>query len=204
MIWIYIIIFVTCLVITGLLGLTVGIHYNPSSTIRFVPNWGSWGDWFSGGGALLAVITTLYLSRRDERQRAAQEHDRFEIEQGASSSHIAIRFTSLGHFNAKVKSVLISRPDGRSITMFGHDPSGTEAKMPVYLHFKDDLQYEWNVRHMRQLLMAINSLQCARLDDLAIEVITSVDVFRFSFDGPVLKALREAAKRESISVEALF
>src|SRR5690606_33024784 len=32
-------------ILSGLLGLTAGINLNPDSTVRFVPNWGSVGDW---------------------------------------------------------------------------------------------------------------------------------------------------------------
>jgi hypothetical protein len=55
-------------VISGLLGLTAGINMNPESTVRFVPSWGSLGDWVSGTGALLAVLVTLHLADKQRRE----------------------------------------------------------------------------------------------------------------------------------------
>lgn len=57
-------------VISALLGLTAGINLNPEATIRFVPSWGSLGDWVSGTGALLAVLVTLYLADKQRREDA--------------------------------------------------------------------------------------------------------------------------------------
>jgi len=49
-------------VISGLLGMTVGINMNPSSTTRYVLNWGSLGDWVAGTGAFFAVGVALWQS----------------------------------------------------------------------------------------------------------------------------------------------
>lgn len=68
-------------IVTGLLGLTAGINLNPESTVRFVPAWGSLGDWISGIGALLAVVTSLYLVRRNEALQHEREREKIEVEQ---------------------------------------------------------------------------------------------------------------------------
>lgn len=48
--------------VSCLLGLTLGINLNPSSTTRYVLNWGSLGDWVAGLGAFLAVGVALWQS----------------------------------------------------------------------------------------------------------------------------------------------
>jgi hypothetical protein len=56
----------------GLFGLTAGINLNPESTVQYVPNWGSVGDWVSGIGAFLAVIVAIWLAdtqRKDNAER---------------------------------------------------------------------------------------------------------------------------------------
>ncbi|WP_312387716.1 hypothetical protein [Pseudomonas sp.] len=57
---------------SGLLGLTAGINLNPDSTIKFVPNWGSMGDWLAGLSALLTFVVAciaMNVWRIQERQR---------------------------------------------------------------------------------------------------------------------------------------
>lgn len=54
----------------GLLGLTAGINLNPESTVRFVPNWGSVGDWVSGCGAMAALAFAFWqfnLQQKNDR-----------------------------------------------------------------------------------------------------------------------------------------
>ncbi|WP_288463156.1 hypothetical protein [uncultured Pseudomonas sp.] len=54
----------------GLLGLIAGINLNPQSTVRFVPNMGSLGDWVSGLGAIAALSFAMwqfYFQRSKDR-----------------------------------------------------------------------------------------------------------------------------------------
>lgn len=56
----------------GLFGLTAGVYLNPDSTVQYVPNWGSVGDWVSGIGAFVAVIVAVWLAdtqRKDNAER---------------------------------------------------------------------------------------------------------------------------------------
>lgn len=48
--------------VSSLLGLTLGINLNPSSTTKYVLNWGSLGDWVAGLGAFFAVGVALWQS----------------------------------------------------------------------------------------------------------------------------------------------
>lgn len=59
-------------VVCGLLGLTAGINLNPQSTVKFVPDWGSLGDWVAGVAALLTFFVACIAMnawRAQERQR---------------------------------------------------------------------------------------------------------------------------------------
>ncbi|EKT4472946.1 hypothetical protein QEM11_003848 [Pseudomonas putida] len=68
--WVWFVLFVFGCAVCGLLGLTAGINLNPASTVKFVPVWGSFGDWVSGIGALLAVVVALWqIHRQQERER---------------------------------------------------------------------------------------------------------------------------------------
>lgn len=59
--WIYVVAGLLACSVCGLLGLTAGINLNPSSTVSFVPDWGSLADWVSGIGSLSAVVATVYF-----------------------------------------------------------------------------------------------------------------------------------------------
>lgn len=59
-------------VVFGLLGLTAGINLNPESTVKYIPNWGSLGDWVAGISALLTFVVACVAMnawRVQERQR---------------------------------------------------------------------------------------------------------------------------------------
>ncbi|MGF6127254.1 hypothetical protein QF019_002463 [Pseudomonas frederiksbergensis] len=186
--------------ICGLLGLTAGINLNPVSTVRYVPNWGSVGDWVSGVGALLAVVTTLILTRRSEEQQRILRHDKIEIEQGTSSTHVSIRFTSLGLYPAKVRSVLLVSADGGAVTMFGHCVD-QEPTFPQRLDFKEDIQFVWKVSQLLMLVGEISMLEVKSLDLVKIQLITSTDAFDFPLQKDVCAAFRASALSHGITIE---
>lgn len=72
----------------GFLGLTVGINLNPQSTVQFVPDWGSVGDWVSGLGALLAVVVAIWLADVQRKENAEKLQLRCEIKPAADGSSI--------------------------------------------------------------------------------------------------------------------
>lgn len=60
------------LVVAGLLGLVAGINLNPQSTVRYVPDWGSLGDWVAGISGLFTFCVAFIAMnawRVQERQR---------------------------------------------------------------------------------------------------------------------------------------
>lgn len=190
---------VVCIV-CGLLGLTAGINLNPTSTVQFVPNWGSLGDWVSGIGALLAVVTSLIVSRRSEENQRILQHDKIEVRQGTSSTYVVFQFTSLGFYPAKVRSVLLVGSDGRSIPMFGKRV-GEDTVFPQRLEFKDDFQLEWPKEDLGLLLSEISFLEVESLEKLTIKVITTIDSFDFPLQKDVCDLLRSEAQVQGITIE---
>lgn len=90
-------------VLAALGGLTAGINLNPQSTVKFVPDWGSVGDWVSGLGALLAVAVTLWLSEKQRRENT----ERLVIEQVARGEGLSIKIISSGNRPSLVTGLYI-------------------------------------------------------------------------------------------------
>lgn len=70
--WLYLGMAAAVSVISGLLGLTAGINLNHSSTVTFVPDWGSLADWIAGVSAFFTFVVALKAMsvwRVQERQR---------------------------------------------------------------------------------------------------------------------------------------
>lgn len=102
--------------ITGLLGLIAGINLNPSSTVRFVPDMGSLGDWLAATGTFTAVWVALAQSAR----QADKERPRAKVYQEFESKSWSVRVLSEGivpytvlsaelQYDALSRSVDISR-----------------------------------------------------------------------------------------------
>ncbi|NWD85575.1 hypothetical protein [Pseudomonas sp. K5002] len=197
----FILIAVIVCFVSAVSGLTAGINMNPSSTVKYVWDWGVAGSWVSGIGALIAVLSTIYLHRRSESQQVAFRKDKIEIRQGSSSSYVLICFTSHSHYTSKVRGVWLTDAKGTSISLFGHDLTGTEAKLPITLDYKGDFQLEWHVGQMRPLLMAINTLQCESIDDLKVEVNTTIESFVVSLDPKIIEIFRKVSSFENIRIE---
>lgn len=197
----FILIVVIACIVSAVSGLTAGINLNSSSTVRYVWDWNIAGSWVSGIGALIAVLSTIYLHKRNESQQIESRKDDIRIGQAASSSYALMCFTSHSHYTSKVRGVLLVDPNGTSISLFGHDLTGSEPKLPITLDFKGDFQIEWHVGQMRPLLKALNTLQCKSIDGLMIEVNTTVESFVVSLDPKIVKVFREVAIAESIRIE---
>lgn len=70
LLWVGLVVFACA--VSGFLGLTAGINLNPESTVKYVPNWGSLGDWVAGISALLTFVVACVAMnawRMQERQR---------------------------------------------------------------------------------------------------------------------------------------
>lgn len=159
-------------VVAGLLGLTAGINLNPESTVRFVPSWGSLGDWVSGLGALLAVVSSFYLVRRNEAHQHEREREKIEIEQWAEDFYCSVRVISLGIFPCTVKSVFLIGPDGGSLALNPHLPEESRVRLPARLEIREDIHFIWRVDQLQDLLSRISLFRLQSVDSLSIQVKT--------------------------------
>jgi hypothetical protein len=113
---------VTVLVISalsGLAGLTAGINLNPQSTVKFVPDWGSVGDWVSGIGALLAVIASLYMVQRSEKFQQVRDSEQLMLVQETDFAWLTLRVGCSGLRSCAVKDIRICH--GKNHRSLKHD-----------------------------------------------------------------------------------
>jgi len=160
-----------CLV-TGLLGLTAGINLNPESTVRFIPSWGSLGDWISGIGALLAVVTSLYLVRRNEALQHEREREKIEIEQWANDFFCSIRVISLGIFPCTVKAAFLLGPDGGAVPLDRYLPDESRVRLPARLEIREDVHFSWRIDQLREILGRISLFRLQSAESLRVQVTT--------------------------------
>jgi hypothetical protein len=138
--WILLLCGVAACVICGFLGLTAGINMNPESTVRFVPNWGSVGDWVSGTGALLAVIVTLWLADKQRREDAELlkviSNASFPVGPGyLGNPFISLELTSEGKRPVTATGLSVNSPHSKmrlQITGFAHH---SPDKFPLRLEY---------------------------------------------------------------------
>ncbi|MGY3026207.1 hypothetical protein ACVWXR_004042 [Pseudomonas lurida] len=116
----YFVVFLLCL-LSALAGLTAGINLNPQSTVKFVPLWGSAGDWVAGLGALLAVVVALLQSsKQQEKERA-----KVKINNEYDSDFWSLRAMSEGLVPVTVLGVYLEYDDyKRSIDLVKRPASG--------------------------------------------------------------------------------
>jgi hypothetical protein len=76
----------------ALLGLVAGINMNPQSTVRFVPNLGSLGDWLAAAGTFAAVWVALSQSSK----QAEKERPRAKVYQEQQGNSWSVRVLSEG------------------------------------------------------------------------------------------------------------
>lgn len=196
--WVWSLLFLFLIILSGLMGLTAGVNLNPSSTVRFVPAWGSLGDWVSGIGALCAVISSLWLAQRSERLQALKEEENIEIEQSASDFFASVRVISLGHYPAIIKNVFLVRPDGSAFSLTAVRADGSNERellqYPKKLGFREDVHLGWGLDNARGWLYRIQHLEVANLSDLRIEVWTTVRQHQAPLSEEMIKFLQGAAR----------
>jgi hypothetical protein len=113
--WMTVIVGVAACLIFGMLGLTAGINLNPASTVSYVWDWNTAGSWVSGIGALLAVLTTLWLA--DKQRREDVEH--LQVSVNTALAHpdrpwfISIEVVADGKRPATVRGVTITSPHAK-------------------------------------------------------------------------------------------
>ena len=184
----------------GLLGLTAGINFNPDSTIKFVPDWGSLGDWVSGVGALLAVVTSLVLVMRNESQQREREREKIEIEQIGEDFFCSVRVISLGIFPCTVRSVFFLGPDGGVVPLLSSMAPTVNIKLPVRLEHREDIHFAWRIDQMRELLNSLSFFDLPSLTQLRIQVLTVTGEFIVPISVELADYFVGAARAENIAI----
>lgn len=191
-------------VLCGLLGLTAGINFNPQSTVRFIPDWGSLGDWVSGIGAMAAVAVSLWLAQRSERLQEKREIERLELEQSSSDYFASVRVVSHGHYPVHVKNIFVTRPDGGAFplpSVLADGSGGRDAQVfPVVLAFREEVHLGWSVTNAQGLLHRIQLLEVNALTDLKIEVWTTVGRYEYPLHPEIVDFLIGVARASGLQL----
>lgn len=198
--WILLGVAVAACVVCGLLGLTAGINLNPTSTVRYVPNWGSMGDWVSGVGALLAVVSSFILVKRHEDQQQDRERERIVVEQWAAEGVCSIRLISLGVFPCTVKGVFLRKPGSHAVALQNVAPNDIKITMPLRLESRQDAHFGWRLQSSGRLVGAIASLKMDQIEALEIEIRSVTNVSSVPISAEVAAWLYKAAELHGVAI----
>ncbi|MBI6913254.1 MULTISPECIES: hypothetical protein [Pseudomonas] len=178
--------------LSALAGLTAGINLNPQSTVKFVPDWGSVGDWVSGVGALLAVIASLYMVKRSERFQLARDSEQLMLVQEQDLAWLTLRVGCSGLRACAVKDVRICH--GKKHRSLRHNLSDkSKGKFPCKLDPGDSFELDWSGHELEQIVDIVNNLGLKSLEGLYFEVVTGISVHKFDFHKWTIDLLEEAA-----------
>lgn len=180
-------------------GLTAGINLNPQSTVRFVPDWGSVGDWVSGVGALLAVVVSLYLTRRSERFQLERDSEQLMLLQEPSFAWLTLTIGCNGMRRCTVNELRVTH--GKKRESLKHVLSERNKDVfPCKLDPGDSLKLDWSGLEIKPILRAVKTLDLKSLEGVFFEVVTGIAVHRFALDPWTIDLLEEAATAFEISL----
>lgn len=178
--------------LSALAGLTAGINLNPHSTVKFVPDWGSVGDWVSGVGALLAVIASLYMVKRSEHFQLARDSEQLMLVQEHDLAGLTLRVGCSGLRACAVKDVRLCH--GKKHRSLRHNLSDkSKGKFPCKLDPGDSFELDWSGHELEQIVDIVNNLGLKSLEGLYFEVVTGISVHKFDFHEWTIDLLEEAA-----------
>ncbi|WP_063030574.1 hypothetical protein [Pseudomonas yamanorum] len=107
--WGWILFSVVLGIVCTLAGLFIGVSVNSEWSVNYLPvgaSFGDWGNWVSGVGALLAVLVSLHLARRDDSEKVSTEVGvQALLDRGAEGLGIFIRAASVGRSPTTVVQV---------------------------------------------------------------------------------------------------
>ncbi|WP_432755356.1 hypothetical protein [Pseudomonas sp. WMBT8] len=179
--------------LSALGGLTAGINLNPQSTVKYVPDWGSVGDWVSGIGALLAVIASLCMVRRSERFQLARDSEQLMLVQEQDLAWLTLRVGCSGLRACAVKDIRICH--GNKHRSLRYDlPDKSKGKIPCKLEPGESFELDWSGHDLKPIITAVNNLGLKKLDGLCFEVVTGISVHKFDFDEWTIDLLKQAAE----------
>ena len=178
--------------LSALAGLTAGINLNPQSTVKFVPDWGSVGDWVSGVGALLAVIASLYMVRRSERFQLARDSEQLMLVQEPDLAWLTLRVGCSGLRACTVQDVRICH--GNKHQSLRHDlPDDCKGKLPCKLEPGESFELSWSGLELKPVVRIVRSLGLKSLNGLYFEVVTGISVHKFDLHEWTIDELKRAA-----------
>lgn len=183
--WIGLIIFGCALSL--LLGLTLGINLNPSSTIKYVPAWGSLGDWVAGVGSIVAVATTVVLANRERNDQ--KESLRVEVDSQPETPYqgwelLDVTVTCTGPRPVRVYGIAIISPKhGVSLDFINF----AEGELPANLTYGEVANFAM-YRGAEKQIESFALSQCdADFEALQVQIKTSMRTFEIKFPPRLLQ-----------------
>lgn len=186
--------------ISGLLGLTAGINLNQQSTIKFIPEWGSLGDWVSGTGALLAVLVTLWLADKQRRDDA----ELLTVVSNASipfgpgyigRPFISLELTSEGKRPVTVVGVsVISTHSTQALAITGFSITSPVQSLPVRLEYGQRASIHLQPGAEVELVRYVNNSCKGRTDGLSFQIRTTTGSWKGDISANLM-AIREMSEQ---------
>lgn len=201
--YIVLVVVIVACVACGLLGLTAGINLNPSSTTKYIPDWGSVGDWVSGLGALAAVwamVWTYFRQRADFLSlRTESEKEHIEIVQNSHAAGVltVLSIISLSAMRVVIKDIRIRDVhSSSSVRMPMRDAyvneSATGLRLPARLEFRDVVHFDLDISRVKEAAIGLSEGKPGRWNALAIDVLTSTGkVFSAETDEILLREFNQ-------------
>jgi hypothetical protein len=186
-------------ILSAFAGLTAGINLNPQSTVRFVPDWGSVGDWVSGVGALLAVVVSLYMTRRSERFQLERDSEQLMLIQEPSLAWLTLTIGCKGMRRCTVNDLRLCH--GKKRTSLKHVlAEKNTGNFPCKLDPGDSFKLDWSGLEIKPIVRSVRNLDLKCLDGIYFEVVTGISVHRFDLDVWTVDLLQEAAASFEMSL----
>lgn len=194
--WILFLVIAGVSVISCLAGLTAGINLNPISTVRFVPNWGSVGDWVSGLGALSAVLVTLWLADKQRREDVADllVVPKLSMISGEETWLVTVNVVSRGKRPSLATSTSISSKHSKSVLWLQnlHQYSGS---LPINLSYGEKVDLIYTAKNIEQIAKFVMKHCAGRTDGLTVNILTTLDTYSAQLDGLIKNLLDETVDR---------
>lgn len=160
-------------------GYTVGVSLNAESTLRYVVNWGSLGDWASAFGSILAASVAIWL--------AVSDKEKLNIRQAATDDGYWLTVVSVGKKTAVIQDVYLSVRGSTKRIALARPPFVKSGVLPGRYEYgetlvirADETQYELIAREWKA--------ECAGEDFVNAEVIVATSIG--SFQAPLLDKFR--------------
>lgn len=178
--------------VSGLLGLTAGVNLNPDSTVKFVPVWGSLGDWVSGLGALLAVLVTLWLADKQRREDVAEllVVPNISVIQGEETWLLTVNVISKGKRPSLATSISISSKHSKKV-LWPQNLHRFSGSLPANLSYGEKVDLIFTVRNIQQLAEFVLDHCDGKKEGLKLNILTTLETFSAPLDGIITHLLTD-------------